>query len=84
MKKINDKINAATFTDIVKHNEDTVYERRLTREEYKRAVESTYQQICDLIERYNMSIENYNFACNTKTLKLGPCGRGNVTNKRMQ
>lgn len=54
VKKINDKINAATFTDIVKHNEDTVYERRLTRDEYKKETESTYQQICDLIERYNM------------------------------
>ncbi len=54
VKKINDKIHAATFTDIIKHNEDNVYERRLTREEYKKEVESTYQQICDLIERYNM------------------------------
>ena len=54
VKKINEKINAATFTDIVKHNEDTVYERRLTREEYKKEVESAYQQICDLITRYNM------------------------------
>ncbi len=54
VKKINDKINAATFTDVVKHNEDTVYERRLSREEYKKEVESAYQQICALIERYNM------------------------------
>lgn len=54
VKKINDKINAATFTDIIKHNEDTVYERRLTRDEYKKETESAYQQICDLIERYNM------------------------------
>ena len=54
VKKINDKINAATFTDIVKHNEETVYERRLTREEFGKEAESAYQQICDLIERYNM------------------------------
>jgi len=53
VKKINDKINAATFTDVIRHNEDTVYERRLSRDEYKREVESTYQQINDLIDRYN-------------------------------
>lgn len=53
VKKINDKIHTATLADVIKHNEDTVYNRRLTREEFQKEAESAYQQICDLIERYN-------------------------------
>lgn len=53
VKKINDKIHGATFTDVIKRNEDKVYNRRLTREEFQKEAESAYQQICDLIERYN-------------------------------
>ncbi len=52
-KKINDKIYSAVLADVVKNNEDTVYNRRLTREEFQREAESAYQQILDLIERYN-------------------------------
>ena len=53
VKKINDKIQAASFADVVKHNEEQVYNRRLSREEFKKEAESAYQQITDLIERYN-------------------------------
>lgn len=53
VKKINDKIHAATLADVIKRNEDKVYNRRLTREEFQKEAESAYQQICDLIERYN-------------------------------
>ncbi len=52
-KKINDKIQSATFADVIKHNEDTVYNRRLSREEFRKEAESAYQQIVDLIDRYN-------------------------------
>lgn len=52
-KKINDKIQAAVLADVVKNNEDRVYNRRITREEFRKAAESAYQQIVDLIERYN-------------------------------
>lgn len=53
IKKINDKIQAAVFTDIVKHNEEKVYNRRLSREEFQKEARSAYQQIQDLITRYN-------------------------------
>lgn len=52
-KKINDKIQSAVFADVVKNNEDTVYNRRLSREEFRKEAESAYQQIQDLIVRYN-------------------------------
>ena len=53
VKKINDKIQAASFVDVVKHNEEQVYNRRLSREEFKKEAESAYQQIVDLIDRFN-------------------------------
>jgi len=53
IKKINDKIGKAVFTDVVKHNEERVYNRRITREEFAKEAQSAYQQIVDLIDRYN-------------------------------
>ena len=52
-KKINDKIQAAVLADVVKRNEENVYNRRIPREEFRKEAESAYQQIVDLIERYN-------------------------------
>lgn len=52
-KKINDKIQAAVLADVVKRNEDNVYNRRIPREEFRKEAESAYQQIVDLIDRYN-------------------------------
>ena len=52
-KKINDKIQSAVLADVIKNNEDTVYNRRLTREEFAKEAMSAYQQIIDLIDRYN-------------------------------
>ena len=52
-KKINDKIQAAVLADVVKHNEENVYNRRLPKEEFRKEAESAYQQIVDLIDRYN-------------------------------
>ena len=51
-KKINDKIMSAVFVDVVKHNEETVLNRRVDREIFQKEAQSTYQQINDLIERY--------------------------------
>ena len=51
-KKINDKIMSAVFVDVVKHNEETVLNRRVDRETFQKEAQSAYQQINDLIERY--------------------------------
>jgi len=52
VKKINDKIRKATFVDTIKNNQDKVYAKRLSREEFRQQAESGYQQILDLIARY--------------------------------
>ena len=51
-KKINDKIMSAVFVDVVKHNEETVLNRRVDRETFRKEAQSSFQQINDLIERY--------------------------------
>lgn len=51
-KKINDKIMSAVLVDVVKHNEETVLNRRVTRETFQKEAQSSFQQINDLIERY--------------------------------
>ncbi len=53
VKKINDKIQSAVLADVVKRNEENVYNRRIPRDEFHREAESAYQQIVDLIDRYN-------------------------------
>ncbi|MBQ8147176.1 MAG: hypothetical protein IJ040_00120 [Lachnospiraceae bacterium] len=52
VKKITDKIGKASFVDTTKPNEDKVYEKRISKEDYAKEAESAYQQIMDLIERY--------------------------------
>ena len=52
VKKIRDKIEKATFTDVKKHNEKNVLDRRVTEEVFRQEAESAYQQIVDLIERF--------------------------------
>lgn len=52
-KKINDKIHAAVLADVIKRNEENVYNRRISRDEFRKEAESAYQQIVDLIDRYN-------------------------------
>lgn len=52
VKKINDKIEKASFTDTKKCNEDKVYDARVEEEDFEKAVESSYQQINDLITRF--------------------------------
>ena len=52
IKKITDKINKASFVDTIKPNEEKVFEKRISREEYTKEAESAYQQIIDLIDRF--------------------------------
>ena len=52
VKKIADKIEKASFVDTIKSNEEKVYAKRIGREEYSKEAESAYQQIMDLIERF--------------------------------
>jgi hypothetical protein len=52
VKKINDKLEKASFTDTVKPNESKVYGARITKEEFVKNVESAFQQIMDLILRF--------------------------------
>ena len=52
VKKIADKIAKASFVDTIKPNEDKVYEKRISKEEYAKEAESAYQQIVDLIDRF--------------------------------
>lgn len=52
VKKIADKILKASFVDTVKPNEEKVYEKRISRAEYAKEAEASYQQIVDLIERF--------------------------------
>ena len=52
VKKITDKIAKASFVDTIKPNEDKVYAKRINKEEYAKEAESAYQQITDLIERF--------------------------------
>lgn len=52
VKKIQDKIEKANFVDTVKTNEEKVLEARVSRDDFARDVESAYQQIQDLIDRF--------------------------------
>lgn len=52
VKKIHDKIEKASFTDMKKRNEKNVAERRIDEEAFCKEAESAYQQIMDLIDRY--------------------------------
>ena len=52
VKKINDKIEKANFVDTIKPNEEKVYDARVSREEFSKEAQSAYQQIRDLIDRF--------------------------------
>ena len=51
VKKIADKIAKASFVDTIKPNEDKVYDKRISKEEYTKEAEASYQQIMDLMDR---------------------------------
>ena len=52
VKKITDKIAKASFVDTIKPNEDKVFTKRIDKEAYAKEAESAYQQIVDLIDRF--------------------------------
>lgn len=52
VKKIADKIAKASFVDTIKPNEEKVYAKRISKEDYALEAESAYQQIMDLIDRF--------------------------------
>ena len=52
VKKIADKIQKASFVDTIKHNEENVMNGKISREEFCRKAEASYQQITDLTERF--------------------------------
>ena len=51
-KKINSKIQKASFVDMAKNNEENVVNARVDRETFKKQAEASFQQIRDLIDRY--------------------------------
>jgi len=67
VKKINSKIEKASFIDIAKKNEEKVLDNHITREEFAKNAESAYQQIVDLIDRYQR-IDAAIVASNAKTM----------------
>lgn len=52
VKKITDKIVKASFVDTIRPNEDKVFAKRIDKDEYAKVAESAYQQIVDLIDRF--------------------------------
>lgn len=66
VKKIVDKINRASFVDTIKPNEEKVYEKKVGKEEFAMETEAAYQQIMDLIRRYER-IDAAVVASNAKT-----------------
>lgn len=52
VKKINDKIEKIRLVDVKKRNEEKTAESRNSVEEFKQNAESAFQQITDLIDRY--------------------------------
>lgn len=66
VKKINDKIRKASFVDTIKPNEEKVLEGRISKEEFAKQSESAYQQIVDLIDRFQ-KVDAAIVASNAKT-----------------
>ncbi len=52
VKKINEKIVKARLVDTIKNNEEKVMGERTSKEEFAKTAESAYQQINDLISRF--------------------------------
>lgn len=52
VKKINDKIAKVSFVDVVLNNRDELLNAHTTKDEFCKAVKSAYQQINDLITKF--------------------------------
>ena len=66
VKKINDKIEKASFVDTIKANEEKVLEGRVSKKEFAKQSKSAYQQIVDLIDRFQ-KVDAAIVASNAKT-----------------
>lgn len=66
VKKINSKIERADFIDGKKRNEDKVIQQVITKEEFCKKAKASYQQIQDLIKRYQ-KIDEAIITSNAKT-----------------
>ena len=67
VEKINDKIRKIKAVDVKKRNEDQTAVERMTVEDFKKGADSAYQQIMDLIARYE-KIDAAIVASNAKTM----------------
>ena len=67
VKKIADKIAKASFVDTIKQNEEKVYAKRVDWETYAKEAAAAYQQITDLIGRFQ-KIDAAIVASNAKTM----------------
>lgn len=67
VKKIQDKIKRASFVDTIKPNEEKVLEAQTSSEEFAKAANSAYQQILDLIDRFQ-KVDAAIVASNAKTM----------------
>lgn len=52
VKRIADKIDKASFVDTIKPNEEKVFGKRIDKESFGKEAQISYQQIMDLIERF--------------------------------
>lgn len=66
-KKISDKINKARFVDVIKPNEEKVFNEKVSKEDFSKEAAATYQQIMDLITRYQ-KIDEAIVASNANTI----------------
>lgn len=77
VKKIRDKIGKASFVDTIKRNEEKVYDARIPKEEFSQKAASAYQQILDLIDRFQ-KIDAAIVASNAATFVETSYGRFSV------
>ena len=66
-KKIRDKIDNATFIDSIRNNEDKTMESRVSKAEFTKSAKASYQQIMDLINRFQ-KIDAAIIESNAKTI----------------
>lgn len=76
-KKISDKIEKLRYVDCKKHNEDRTMTERISTEDFAKNAQSGYQQITDLIERYQR-LEAAIIASNASTFVETSRGRFTV------
>ena len=77
VKKINSKIERIDFVDGKKRNEEKVIQQVITKEEFCKKVKTSYQQIQDLIKRYQ-KIDEAIITSNANTYIETPFGTYSV------